>query len=181
MQAFGKVLSRIIDLMTVISGLAIALMMVHIVLDVLLRNVFNYPLPGTITIVSYYYMAIAAFMPLAFAEQKSAHISVEVVTELMPKGVQRHLAGWMLLLSAVIFALLTVRSWEEAVVKYEVKASVVQGVDSLPIWPTYFVLPLGCLLMFLVVIYKFTVYLTGQVSGLDTDRAAADLDADRLS
>lgn len=91
MYAFGKLLSRIIDSMTVISGLAIAVMMVHIVLDVVLRNVFNYPLPGTITIVSYYYMAIAAFMPLAFAEQKSAHISVEVITELMPAGVQRHL------------------------------------------------------------------------------------------
>jgi TRAP-type C4-dicarboxylate transport system permease small subunit len=173
MHSFGKVLTKIIDSMTVISGLAIALMMVHIVLDVLLRNFFNYPLPGTITIVSYYYMAIAAFMPLAFAEQKSAHISVEVITEQMPKSVQRHLAGWMLLFSAAVFALLTVRSWGEAVGKYEIKASVVQGVDSLPVWPTYFFLPLGCLLMFLVVIYKFIVYLTGQKSGLDTERAAA--------
>lgn len=173
MHTFGKFLTKFIESMAVISGLAIALMMVHIVLDVLLRNVFNYPLPGTIAIVSYYYMAIAAFMPLAFAEQKSAHISVEVITELMPKGIQRHLAGWMLLLSATVFALLTVRSWGEAVGKYEINASVVQGGDSLPVWPTYFFLPLGCLLMFLVVIYKFIVYLTGQESGLDTERAVA--------
>ncbi len=178
MYAFGKLLSRIIDWMTVISGLAIALMMVHIVLDVLLRNFFNYPLPGTMTIVSYYYMAIAAFMPLAFAEQKSAHISVEVVTELMPKGVQRHLAGWMLLLSAVIFALMTVRSWGEAMSKYGIKASIVQGEDSLPVWPTYFFLPVGCLLMFMVVAYKFIVYLTRQESGLDIERAAPEPEAD---
>lgn len=178
MYAFGKLLSRIIDSMTVISGLAIAVMMVHIVLDVVLRNVFNYPLPGTITIVSYYYMAIAVFMPLAFAEQKSAHISVEVITELMPAGVQRHLAGWMLLFSAVIFALMTVRSWEEAVGKYGIKASVVQGEDSLPIWPTYFFLPVGCLLMFLVVVYKFIVYLTRQESGLDVERAEAASEVD---
>ena len=56
-----------------------------------MRSFFNYPLPGTITIVSYYYMAIAAFMPLAFAEQKQAHISVEVITERMPKWLQKHL------------------------------------------------------------------------------------------
>ena len=178
MHAFGKLLSRIINAMTVISGLAIALMMVHIVLDVVLRNFFNYPLPGTMTIVSYYYMAIAAFMPLAFAEQKSAHISVEVVTELMPKGVQRHLAGWMLLFSAVVFALMTVRSWEEAMSKYGIKASIVQGEDSLPIWPTYFFLPVGCLLMFLVVACKFIAYLTRQESGLDTERAAPESETD---
>lgn len=178
MQALGKLLSRVIDSMTVISGLAIALMMVHITLDVVLRNFFNYPLPGTITIVSHYYMAIAAFMPLAFAEQKSAHISVEVITELMPKATQRHLAGWMLLFSAAIFALMTLRSWEEAMSKYGIKASVVQGEDSLPVWPTYFLLPLGCLLMFLVVTYKFVIYLTRQESGLDTERAAPTPDAD---
>ena len=53
-----------------------------------------------------------------------------------------------------------------------------QGEDSLPVWPTYFVLPLGCCLMFLVVAYKFIVYLTSQPSGLDTERAAPTVDAD---
>lgn len=178
MHAIGKFLSRIIDSTTVMAGLAIALMMVHITLDVVLRNVFNYPLPGTITIVSYYYMAIAAFMPLAFAEQKSAHISVEVFTDLLPRNPQRHLAAWMLLFSAGVFALMTLRSWEEAMSKYGINASVVQGEDSLPIWPTYFFLPLGCLLMFLVVVYKFIVYLTGQGSGLNAERAAPTTDTD---
>ena len=178
MQSLGKLLSKVIDSMTVISGLAIALMMVHITLDVILRNAFNYPLPGTITIVSYYYMAIAAFMPLAFAEQKLAHISVEVFTDLLPRTPQRHLAAWMLLFSAGVFALMTLRSWEEAMSKYGIKASVVQGEDSLPVWPTYFFLPLGCLLMLLVVIYKFIVYLTKAESGLDVQRAAPTSDAD---
>ena len=178
MYAIGKFLSRLIDSLTVISGLAIALMMLHITVDVILRNFLNYPLPGTITIVSYYYMAIAAFMPLAFAEQKQAHISVEVVTEMMPKVVQKHLAGWMLLFSAAVFALMTLRSWEEAMSKYGIKASIVQGEDSLPVWPTYFMLPLGCCLMFLVVAYKFIVYLTNQPSGLETERAAPTSDAD---
>lgn len=178
MYTFGKLLSKLIDTMTVISGLAIALMMLHITADVVMRNFFNYPLPGTITVVSYYYMAVAAFMPLAFAEQKSAHISVEVITERMPKVVQKHLAGWMLLFSAAVFALMTLRSWEEALSKYGIKASVVQGEDSLAVWPTYFLLPVGCLLMFLVVLYKFIVYLTNQPSGLDVDRAAPPADAD---
>jgi TRAP-type C4-dicarboxylate transport system permease small subunit len=96
----------------------------------------------------------------------------------MPGGIQRDLAGWMLLLSASVFALMTVRSWQEAMAKYGIKASIVQGEDSLPVWPTYFFLPVGCLLMFLVVAYKFIVYLTRQESGLDTERAAPTPDAD---
>lgn len=178
MFQFGRLLSRLIDLMTVISGLAIALMMLHVTLDVIMRYVFDIPLPGTITVVSYYYMAIAAFMPLAFAEQKSAHISVEVVTERFPSWVQKHLAGWLLLVSATVFALMTVRTWGEAMSKYGINASIVQGENSLPVWPTYFVLPIGCGLMFLVVTYKFIIYLTGQASGLDTERAAPTAVAD---
>ena len=161
MFRLGRLLSRFIDVLTVISGLAIALMMFHITIVVLAR-------------VPNYYMAIAAFMPLAFAEQKSAHISVEVLTERFPPLVQKHLAGWLLLLSMAAFLALTVRTWGEAMTKWEIKASVVQGLDSIPVWPTYFFLPIGCALMFLVVLYKFLAYLSGAASGLDVERARAD-------
>lgn len=174
MFQLGRLLSRVIDVLTVISGLAIALMMFHITIDVLARVLFKSPLPGTMSVVSYYYMAIAAFMPLAFAEQKSAHISVEVLTERLPPVVQKHLAGWLLLLSMAAFLALTVRTWGEAMTKWEIKASVVQGLDSIPVWPTYFFLPIGCALMFLVVLYKFLAYLSGAASGLDVERARAD-------
>ena len=174
MFKIGRILSKFIDLLTIISGLVIVLMMVHIMADVIARVVFRSPLPGTMSVVSYYYMAVAAFMPLAFAEQKSAHISVEVLTERFPPYVQRHLAGWLLLISAVVFLGLTVRTAQEAVTKWEIKASVVQGLESIPVWPTYFFLPIGCGLMFLVVLYKFVVYLLGASSGLDDDRAIAD-------
>ena len=42
MYALGKVLSRFINFLTVISGLAIALMMLHITLDVIARHPERY-------------------------------------------------------------------------------------------------------------------------------------------
>lgn len=174
MFRLGRLLSRVIDLLTVLSGLAVALMMLHVTADVIGRYVFGVPLPGTITIVSYYYMVIAAFLPLAFVEQKSAHISVEVLTERLPLVVRKHLAGWLLVVSGAVFALLAVRTWGEAVSKYEIGAAIVQGEDSIPIWPTYFFLPVGCGLMFLVVLYKFIVYLGGRESGLDDSAPAPE-------
>lgn len=174
MQALGRLLSWITNVTTVIAGLAITFMMLHISLDVITRSLFDYPIPGTMSVVSYYYMAIAAFIPLAFAEEKSAHISVEVLTDRLPAETRRHLAAWLLPLSAVVFALLTVRTWQEAMVKFQINASVVQGEDSLITWPTYFLLPLGCGLMFLIVLYKFITYVSGARSGLDETRALAD-------
>lgn len=174
MYKIGRWLSKITDLMTILGGLAIALMMLHVTADVAGRYLFNMPMPGTITIVSHYYMIVAAFVPLAFAEQKNAHISVEVVTERLPKVVQKHLEGWALLLSAAVFALLAVRTWGEALSKHDISASVVQGNASIPIWQTYYVLPVGTALMALVLLYKFIIYLSGGPSGLDKDRAVPE-------
>ena len=51
--------------------------------------------------------------------------------------------------------------------------SIVQGDDTIPIWPAYSFIPIGCTLMCAVCLYKFVVYLTGSRSGLDSERAAA--------
>lgn len=174
MHTLGKLLSHLINLVTVLAGLAVALMMLHVTADVVSRYAFNYPLPGTISIVSNFYMVLVAFMPLAFAEQKAAHISVEVLTERFPGRVQEHLAAWLLLVSAAVFGVITARTWGEALAKQAINASVVQGDATIPIWPTYFFIPVGCALMCVVCLYKFAVYLTGARSGLDTMRAGPD-------
>ena len=63
MYRLGRWLSGLTDFTTLIGGLAIALMMLHITADVVLRFLFSSPPPGTITYVSNYYMVIAAFVP----------------------------------------------------------------------------------------------------------------------
>ncbi|MFD0390887.1 TRAP transporter small permease [Tistrella bauzanensis] len=88
MQALGRGLSRLIHFTTVLGVLAVTLMMLHITIDVVVRNIFGITLPGTIAAVSNFYMLVVAFLPLAYAEEADKHISVEVVTELMPARVQ---------------------------------------------------------------------------------------------
>ncbi|WP_421705375.1 TRAP transporter small permease [Alloalcanivorax xenomutans] len=166
MYRLGRYLSRVTDMTTLVGGLAIALMMIHISLDVVLRYLFSTPIPGTITYVSNYYMIIAAFLPLAYAEKLGAHISVEVVTERLPQRIQFHLAHWLILLSAIILAFMAVKTGLEAVTRYEMGAALVEGGTSIIIWPGYFVLPIGLGLMVLMLVYKFVVYVTGGESGL---------------
>lgn len=178
MYRIGRFLGRISELTSILGGLAIALMMLQITADVVMRAVFNSPLPGTITLVSYYYMVIAAFIPLAYNEKLDSHISVEVVTERLPVAVQRHLAGWLLLFSVGVFGGLALRSWQEAMKKYDVGASIVQGDSSFWIWPSYFVLPFSFGLMATVTLYKFAIYLTGAKSSLthgNADKGLSDI------
>ena len=174
MYLIGRWLSRVVDFTTILSGLAIALMMFHVTADVIGRYFFNAPLPGTITIVAYYYMLVAAFLPLAFAEQKNAHVSVEVVTDMMPAFLQKHLQALVLLFSATVFTLLAVRTWVEARTKHEGGSMIIQADTSIPVWPTAYALPVGCGLMVLILLYKFLVYLFGARSGLDQLRATPD-------
>jgi len=168
MYRIGRFLGHLSELTSILGGLAIALMMLQITADVVMRTLFDSPLPGTITLVSYYYMVIAAFIPLAYNERQDSHISVEVVTEQLPAVVRRHLAGWMLLFSVAAFGGLAFRSWQEAMKKFQIGASIVQGDSSMSIWPSYFVLPFSFGLMATVALYKFCIYLSGARTGLSS-------------
>jgi len=177
MTAFGRLLARAVGLTTYVGLLAVAVMMLHITIDVAGKFLLNTPVPATIALVSSYYMVVVAFLPLALAETRNAHITVEVLTELFPLRAQKHLYSWSYLLSALIYGLLTWRSWGEAVRAHEAGTFLMEQSTKLLTWPSYYLLPLGCGLMTVVVIYRFLVYLTGAESGLGEaptiDEAAA--------
>jgi TRAP-type C4-dicarboxylate transport system permease small subunit len=141
--------------MTLFAGIAVAIMMVQVTVDAVLRYVFNSPLQGTITFVSHYYMLFVVFLPLAAPEWKSGHIAVDIVTNQFPDWLNKHLARWTNVYGAVIYAAITYASWGEALSKFNTSAKVIDSNLSIPIWPGYFVLPIGCGLMTLVLLFKF--------------------------
>ncbi|HAE49206.1 MAG TPA: TRAP transporter small permease [Tistrella mobilis] len=169
MQALGRGLSRLIHFTSVIGVLAVTLMMLHITADVVVRNLFGIALPGTIAAVSNFYMLVVAFLPLAYAEEGDKHISVEVVTDLLPARAQAVLRGFAYVLSAAVFIAMTRQSWLEAMKKQAVGAFVIQEGWRIPIWPSYYILPVGTALMALVVLYRLATHVTGAASGLRDD------------
>ena len=175
MSTPGRLLARTTSLATLIAGIAIALMMLHVSLDVAFRYLLGAPLPGTLTIVTYYYMVIAAFVPLAFAELRRAHISKEIVTDLLPRRGRNMLEGWMLVPTGLVTGLLTWRGFEEALKQQAIGAAQIQGSSSIPIWPAYYALPLGAGLMTLLVIYRFVNFLRRRPD--DLPAAASDREA----
>ena len=149
----GRFVDRIIEGTSLAGGVAVVLMMLHITVDIIFRF-FGNPPPGTMSIVSYYYMLVVTFVSLAFAERRNAHISVEIAYDLMPRPLQaisRAVGG---LLCLIIFGLMTAKSWEIAVDKAAIQAKFIQGGAVIVTWPGYFLLPLGFGLLWLTCLLK---------------------------
>jgi len=170
MKTLSWVLGRLIDATTVISAIAVFLMMAHISVDVIGRFFFRSPLPGTLVFVSNYYMVAVAFLSLAYAERRDAHITVEILTERMAMGVQSGLSFSSTLLSAGVFGMLAWRGLGEAQTKYAMGSFMLEQGVRIPVWPSYYLLPVGAGLMFLVLVFKLLRYLRGgEGAAIDAD------------
>ncbi len=142
-----RLLGWVVQGATWLAAAAAVLMMVHISVDVISKYVFRTPLPGTITIVSNYYMVLVAFLPLAFAERRNGHIGVEVLTTRFPPRAQRALNIVSLLFCAAVFGALTWQSWIEAGRALQIGAFEIEFDVKLLTWPARYLLPLGAGLM----------------------------------
>lgn len=158
MRHLELILDKINQLITLIGGTAIALMMIHITLDIIFRFFLNYPLPGTITIVAHYYMIIAIFLPLAYTEQVKASISVEILTTIFPKGLQKFFEGVSYLFITIISYLITYVSFGVAMKNFYSKTSVMQGDYTIATWPSYFILCFGVFLLGTYTLVKLLIF-----------------------
>ena len=159
MQALERILSGMIGIATLISGIALSLMMVHITADVASKFFFSHPLPGTIAIVSNYYMVAVVFLPLAFAERRNQHITVEILVERLPFLAQRRLNGLSAIYSAVLLGLLTWRGMQEALRKTDVGTFIIEQDVRIDTWPAFYLMPIGTGLIVAALTYKLARYL----------------------
>jgi TRAP-type C4-dicarboxylate transport system permease small subunit len=83
--------------------------------DVLSRDVFNYPVSGTVEL-SEYMMSVFILLGLAFTQQVKAHVGVSLVTSRLPHRAQLFLNIITTLISLFIFSIL---AWQGLVVGIE--------------------------------------------------------------
>ena len=170
MFMIGRALSFLAKSASLIGAICVVLMMLHVTADVLGRYLFNAPLPGTIVVVANYYMIIVAFIALGVAEEKRAHISVEFLTDLMPRPAQTGFSLFSGVLTVAVVVLLMVGGWTEAVTKTEIGATMEQGSQRIEVWQGYWLVPLGAALMALIAGYRVIATVTGWRNGLqETD------------
>jgi len=125
-----------------IGGMGIVLMMAHVTLDVVLKNLFNAPIQGTIEISSYYYMVAVVMLPMAMVEYEDEQISVDLLFIRFPRPLRKICLLATFVITAAVLSLVTWRTGLDAVRAFRV-GEVVMGSREVIVWPTRCLLPLG--------------------------------------
>lgn len=134
------------------SGVATIFMMLIIVADVFLRNVFNSPISGTYEIVQYYLMPFAIFPALAYTYSSGILPRLGELMEKAPQLLQNVATYMIVVIEMIIFALLAIYGGEFAKVAWQEKMSIPVSGNLLMHYPVYLLVPLGFGLLFFEVI-----------------------------
>lgn len=147
MLSDSRFIQRPIRALNVVAGIALMLMMTHVVFDVIGRVVFNHPFNGTTEIVSGYYMVAVIFLPLGFVTHHEGHIKVELFTRNLSP---RRLAWLEAAIGTACGLFLVWFTWESSVSAYnsfEAGEQWETAADLVTIWPSRWILPIGLAVM----------------------------------
>lgn len=145
-----------------IAGAALVLMMVHISIDVVSNLVIGAPVPLTNAVVTQYYMIAVAYLPLAAAELRGAHISVDLVVNQMPAGLRRATDQLMQGICLVVYAALAAQAWQLALEKLARDAFLMEQTTRVSTWPSYFMVPVGFGLVALLLALRLLCRMLGK-------------------
>ncbi len=143
----SRLFNRLADLLMTLACFFCFLMMLHVSTDVIARTVFNSPLIGTIEIVSAYYMAALAFLPLAWITRSRGHIIVELFTSHLPKRRLALIDGIVGVVSLAYVLLFTWQVVDIAIEKTEIGEAWEAATGFVAVWPSRWTVPLGFGLM----------------------------------
>lgn len=133
--------------MLAVAGVCLILMMMNVVLDVTLKYLLNQPVPGTLEMVSFYFMAACAFLPFAYVQKFENHIVMVLATDRLPPRVLRIVIALGYLVSAGYLLLFAWASGVEAVNMTQIGESSSAVYFDVMIWPARWCVPLGTGLM----------------------------------
>lgn len=161
MTALFTFATRSVRILALIGSIGTVAMMLHICLDVTLRDFFRISLDTTPDIVARYYMVVVAFLPLAWLERRDGMVSVELLDWALGRRARRASDIFVALLSALIYGVLAWTTARSALRHFEV-GTFVEFVDyKMPVWHSHFLPPLGFILAAAICLLKaveFAVY-----------------------
>lgn len=112
--------------------------------DVFGRMLFARPLPGTIEIVSNWFMVGLVFLPLALIEKTMTHIRVETFTAGLDPSHVRVLDRCVAVLSALFIGVLGYAAIGPAVSSTRIGETAYATFVDLPVWPTRWAIVVAC-------------------------------------
>ncbi|MDE5412120.1 TRAP transporter small permease [Alkalihalobacterium chitinilyticum] len=125
------------------GGIAVVIMMFLIVADVFMRNIFTSPISGTYEIVQFFLMPMAIFPALAYTYSSGVLPRLGELVEKAPQSFQKISKWLIIIIEVVIFTLLTIYGWKFAMAGVGDQMAVAVGGKLTPVYPVYFLIPIG--------------------------------------
>jgi TRAP-type transport system small permease protein len=143
-----KKYQKIEYLFVIVAGVLLFLTMFLLALNILTRSIFNQPIVGAYEIVVNLFAALVS-LGFSYVQGQKGNIAVEVVTDLLPAGIQRVLvlAGYLigLYVIGVIAWQSGLHTWSSFINKEFNSNSILQ----LPTWPINAIITWGMLTLFI--------------------------------
>ncbi|MBU0944884.1 MAG: TRAP transporter small permease [Proteobacteria bacterium] len=146
---------KVNDVLVVLSGTTLICMACMITFDVIVRYVFNSPLPASVEI-TMLMEPYVVFLPFAYTLAKGGHVKVTVVTMLLPTWIKNILDMLSSVLDLIFFGLLCYFSWLEFYESYAC-GEIMLAAIRLPWWSGKFAMPLGMFFICLQVILHLAI------------------------
>ena len=122
-------------------GAALLLLMAfHITADVVMRNLLNRPIAGTLEVGTYYYMVAASFLALGYGQMRDHNVSVDILIYSAPTRVRMLVEMLALAISLLYAVAFTYASTITAVEKTQRGEFTLTQYFNLPLWPSRWIL-----------------------------------------
>ncbi|MDO5511737.1 TRAP transporter small permease subunit [Corynebacterium sp.] len=128
-----RVVSAITTVMATLSGIAAVAMGLHVVADVVARNLFNSPIAGTLEFITYWWMPIIIFLAVPYVEQKRAQITVTLMSDALTGRHKDQANVLITVVTALIFALVLFLAFSSFTDAMEISQTS-SGSVQVPIW-----------------------------------------------
>lgn len=134
-------------LLDAIAGWGVVATMVLVVVNIILRTIFNTPIQGVYEVVGFIVAVVIAF-GLAWCAVQKSHIAIEFIVEKLPQKVQRVIS---LVSGLLINVLLLFTSYRVLLHGFKViSTGEVSATAQIPFYPFIFMVAIGFLLLFFV-------------------------------
>jgi TRAP-type C4-dicarboxylate transport system permease small subunit len=136
-----------------VAGISVAMMMVHVMADVLGKYLLHMPVPSTAEVVANYYIIACVFLSLAYIEARESAISVDLVYDHVGPAAKRLMRKIGQIATLFFYTGLGWFSWDVAMRAYRV-GETMDGLWRVTTWPAKFILPIGLALACMILIVK---------------------------
>jgi tripartite ATP-independent transporter DctM subunit len=132
--------------MAMVSGAATLFLGLQVITDAGSRTILNSPLPGTLEMVANWWMVLAVFLALGYAQLRNEHIRVTMLTDPLAPRLKRNVQLTFLVIAAAGTFLLAYYAFRRAVHATGMNEMVL-GSTELLVWPIRWLVVVGLVVL----------------------------------